>query len=404
MRWMLVLALLLLSACEGDELATTVVERGEFVIDIETTGDLRAVNSRAVSRPRRGGWRSQIVSLAPEGSVVAEGDFLVQFDTAEATRDLEEKRNSLANAEAELASERATTTSSLAELESALQNREISYEQAKIRFDQMKYEAEIRRREQELELRKAELALQESRDKIESQRVVQAANLRKAELAVEQAKQEVAEQEKVLAALTLTAPTAGLVVYKEVWGPSGEAKVKVGDTPWPGQDIIEIPDLSQMMVQTKVNEVDIHRVSEGLEVEVTIDALADTTFTGKITSVATLAKREGNSEVKSFAVEVEVVGSDPRLRPGMTATCRIVVERVADAVYIPLESVFEEEGRTICYVVDGASQARDIVLGARNADHVIVQEGVSAGERVSLRDPNVPLEDVGGEPPPAAAD
>jgi len=393
---------LLLAACATPELESVPVECGEFVIDIHTRGEVRAVEFREVSKPRKGGWsRSQIVQMAPEGSVVEEGDFLIQFDTAEAERDLAEKENELKDARANLATERATAASRMAELRSQLQNQEFSHEQARIKFEQMQYEAEIRQREQELELKKAELALQEAQEKIESQRIVDEANLRKAQLAVTQAEAELTKQQEVLESLTVTAPIAGLVVYKEIWNQGGgRAKVKVGDTPWAGMPLIEIPDLDEMMVQTKVNETDINRVGKGQRVSITVDALPDTTFSGEVTNIATLAKREGDSDVKNFDVEVRVEGTDPRLRPGMTAQCRVETARHPDVCWIPLEAVFEDEGETICWVVDGTADRRVIQLGPRNDDFVVVESGLEPDERVSLRDPTRALEEIGGDPPP----
>lgn len=168
-------------------------------------------------------------------------------------------------------------------------------------------------------------------------------------------------------------------------------------TPWPGQELVEIPDLSRMKVSTKVNEVDAHRVAVDQEVVVEIDALAELELAGRLSSVATLAKREGQSEVKSFDVEVLLDDGDERLRPGMTASCRILVERYESELSVPLEAVFALEGRTVCYVVGGGIEEREVVLGARNEDFVVVVEGLSPGEHVSLRDPHVPVGDVGEE-------
>lgn len=381
------------------DLPTYEVKRGPFVVDIQTSGELKALNSRVVTRPRIRWSRSQIVKLAPEGSMVEEGDFLIQFDTSESMSRVEEKRNELQNALAELEREKANMAAELARLESELKRQEYAYEQAKIRYEQMKYEAEIRRREQELELKKAELALQQARDKVEAQKVIREANLRKAELRVEQARLELKKAEEELASQTLTAPIGGLVVYKEVWGPSGRAKVKVGDTPWPGQALIEIPDLSVMQVQTKVNEVEVNRVAPGQQVVIKIDALPEETFYGKVDHVATLAKREKESEVKTFDVLVTIEGEDQRLRPGMTASCQIITDRLTDVLYVPLESVFEKDGQTICYVLASDPEPRPVKVGPKNSDYIVVEEGLQEGDKVTLWDPTRPLEEIGKEPP-----
>lgn len=380
------------------DIATYEVARGEFIVSIKSTGELKALNSQVVSVPRSVRSNLQIVRMAPEGSVVRAGDFLVQFDPTQAQQKLDEKNNALENAIAELESQKASIASNMAQLESALQTQRYSYEQAKLRYEQMKFEAEVRRREQEINLRKAEIALKQAEEKIEAQKQIDAANLEKARLQVEQARLQVQEAKRDLESLTLTAPIDGLVVYKEIWGPSGRAKVKVGDSPWRGQPLIEIPDLSVMQVKTSVNEVDVSRVAIGQQVRIKLDALPEPEFYGTVTQVATLATRKRNSSVKEFEVMVLIDGSDPRLKPGMTASVEIITDRLQDVVFVPLESVFQKDEQTIVYMA-GSKKPVPVQVGPKNADFVVIESGLQPGVRICLRDPTQPLEDIGGEEP-----
>jgi HlyD family secretion protein len=365
--------------------ATALARRGEFVVDIATTGQVEAVHSRVVSRRRVGqSWNAaQIVQLAPEGSVVKEGDFLAQLDMAETTQQLEETRNTLLNARAELSRQTAESAARRAELESAVLTAQYSHEQARLRTEAMKFEAEVRRREQELELKKSELSLQEAKDRLEAQQVIAQAEREKAEFAVRQAQLQVTQAEEALAAMTITAPEPGLVVYKSF----RQGKIKVGDQAWPGMDLIELPDLSQMQVRTRVNEVDVRQVAADQEVTVRVDALSGQEFAGKVTRVAALARTEGDAKVKVFDVDVLLTGPAGELRPGMTAQCRIVVERKADVVTVPLEAVFERDGQSVVFVVPGDGRPVPVKIGARSDDFVEIASGLSGGEAVALRDP-----------------
>lgn len=380
------------------EIASQEVQKGEFIVNIEVKGELKALNSQAVTVPRSITSNIQIIRLAAEGSVVKAGDFLVQFDPTQARQKLEEKLNALNNALAELASQKASIASNMAQLESALQTQRYSHEQATLRFEQMKYEAEAKRREQEINLRKAELALKQAEEKIDAQKKIDAANLHKANLQVERARLELGEAERELEALTLKAPIDGLVVYKEIWGPSGVAKVKVGDTPWRGQELIEIPDLSVMQVKSSVNEVDVSRVAKGQQAMIHLDAFSEPVFYGTVSHIATLASRKRNSNVKEFEVMILVDGSDSRLKPGMSASVEIITDRIADAVYVPLESVFEKDGKTVVYPA-GSSKPVTVEVGSKNSDFIVINSGLRPGQRVSLRDPTVPLEQIGTEAP-----
>ncbi|NUO78694.1 efflux RND transporter periplasmic adaptor subunit [candidate division KSB1 bacterium] len=380
------------------EVATSEVQQGEFLVTIKVKGELKALNSRSVSVPRSISSNIQIIRLAPEGNIVKADDFLVQFDPTQAQQKVDEKKNALDNALAERESQKVSIASNLAQLESSLLTQRYSHEQARLRFEQMKFEADAKRREQEINLRKAELALKQAEEKIASQKKIDEANLHKANLQVERARLELTEAEREYESLTLKAPIDGLVVHKEIWGPSGIAKVKVGDTPWRGQELVEIPDLSVMQVKTSVNEVDVSRVSKGQQVKIKLDALPEPTFYGTVSQIATLASRKRNSNVKEFEVMVLVDGGDPRLKPGMSAAVEIVTDRIPDAVYTSLESVFEKEGKTVMYPA-GSTTAKVVEVGVKNSDFIVITSGVKAGEKVCMRDPTLPLEQIGNEAP-----
>lgn len=368
--------------------ATATAALGEFVVDIATSGQIEAVRSRNVSRKRiSGSWNgAQIVQLAPEGSLVKEGDFLAQLDMAESTQQLEQAKNALQNAQAELARQMAESASKQAELESAVLSQEYGHEQTKLRSEAMKFEAEVRRREQEFELKKSELSLQEARNRLTSQGVIAKAEQDKAEFQVRTAQLQVDQAQEALAAMTITAPEPGLVVYKSF----RQGKVKVGDQVWPGMDLIELPDLSRMQVRTRVNEVDVRQIAVDQEVLVKVDALDGQEFPGRVSRIATLARAEGEAKVKVFDVDVLLDGPAGDLRPGMTAQCRIVVARLADVVSVPLEAVFERDGASVVFLASANGQPTVVTLGQRSDDFVVVASGLSGGEAVSLRDPDQP--------------
>jgi multidrug efflux pump subunit AcrA (membrane-fusion protein) len=86
-------------------------------------------------------------------------------------------------------------------------------------------------------------------------------------------------------------------------------------------------------------------------------------------------------------VRVQVNESEPRLRPGMTARVEIEVEERKQALFIPLEAVFERDGRSVVYLEGRRPRAREVVVGPSSADFVVIEKGLARGERVLLRDP-----------------
>lgn len=380
-----------------NNISTFSSKRGEFIIDIRQKGELKAVKSTSVGIPRRVFGITRIVKIVEDGTMVKEGDFLVQFDTSEYENRLKQRQNELDNAKAELTSQKASIESQMEELENNLLIQQYTYEQSKIKYQQMKYEAPARQTEMELDFKKAELLLKQAKKKLESQKIIDEANISKAELKVKQAEMNLHESQKQLDELTLTAPKSGMVVLQNIWGPNGQEKVKVGSTPYPGMDLVSIPDLSVMLVKTQVNEIDISQIRIGQQVVISLDALEGPTFYGKVTNVATLARTELGSDVKVFDVEVIIDGSDERLKPGMTAQCKIVTDKIDNVLFIPLEAVFVKEDTTVVYVKKGEFKRRQVKVGSKNSDYVIIENGLSEGEEVALRDPTLPLEELGLE-------
>lgn len=100
--------------------------------------------------------------------------------------------------------------------------------------------------------------------------------------------------------------------------------------------LIQLPDLSSLKAIVQINEVDIAKISKGLRVEIRPDAFSDSIFTGKVETIANLAvNKERSSKIKVFPVEILLNETDRNLLPGLTVSCRIIMDKVEDVLYIP---------------------------------------------------------------------
>jgi HlyD family secretion protein len=200
-------------------------------------------------------------------------------------------------------------------------------------------------------------------------------------------KLELARQQ--LARCEVTADVPGIVVYRDVFFGSEQRKPQVGDQVWANQPLLILPDVSRMVVETRVRETDVHKLGQDQKVSVRVEAYPDLQLTGRVTLIGSLAQEERDRpRAKFFGVTIELEGSDPRLRPGMTARAEIEVEEKAEALVVPLEAVFEKGSGPYSYVVSRRRlERRNVVLGPSNRDFVVIEQGLSAGERVALREP-----------------
>jgi HlyD family secretion protein len=196
-------------------------------------------------------------------------------------------------------------------------------------------------------------------------------------------------------AMTIKSPCAGIVLYGDprqrmYWG-GQQMELKVGGKVHPHNPLLTIPDLSSYKVNLQVNEGDVNKVSAGLKVNIKPEAIPNTSFTGKVTKVSRVsgqqqwwASSDGGSK---FDVEIEMDGTDPRIRPGMKCKAEILIEEVKGVVFVPIDSIFEKDGKTLCYVVASPPTAREVKPGRANQDVIEILEGLKEGERVTLFDP-----------------
>ena len=189
--------------------------------------------------------------------------------------------------------------------------------------------------------------------------------------------------------MTVTSPSPGIAILEENW--STDQKIAVDDQLWDGWPMISLPDLSVMKAEIPVNEVDIAKIDTSLDAYIRMDAFPDTSFHGVVTEVSTLARaKERGSSVKVFDVVVTLDETDATLMPGMTVSCVIVVDRITDTLFIPLEALFKKNGKNIVYVKKGSGfESRQVEIGQENQDFVIITQGLEEGDSIALIDPSI---------------
>ena len=174
------------------------------------------------------------------------------------------------------------------------------------------------------------------------------------------------------------APFAGTVT---------EAHTLPGDQVSAGATAFRVDNLSSLLVDVKVSEVDINSVSIGQPVTITFDAVLGKEYHGEIVEVTQAGTVE--SGVVNFTVTVELTDADAAVKPGMTAAVNIVVEELQDVLLVPNRAVRLVEGERVVYVlVDGQSVKKEIRLGSSSDTMSIVAGGdIKEGDTIILNPP-----------------
>jgi hypothetical protein len=180
-------------------------------------------------------------------------------------------------------------------------------------------------------------------------------------------------------------PSNGIAIIRENWM-TGQ-KLKVGDQPG-GGSLIDLPDMSEMLADVKINEVDISKIVPGLKVTIKADAYSDSTYVGEITTIANLAQNKDDSKIKIFPVQIKIDGIHKSLLPGLTVSCNIRIREIKDVLFIPVEGIFKAQGIEYVYIKSGSGfKRKDVKVGAINTDFAVVSEGLTEKDEIALADP-----------------
>lgn len=373
---------------------TVEVRKGEFTGYLVLRGQLQAARSTTISAPYVGG-DLKIVKLAHNGAQVKKGDVLIQFDTSKPEQELGQLRSDLKAAQAAIEQSRALARMKEEQDKTDVMTARYDVEAAKLDASKQEILSKIDGQEAKLKLADAEQTLAQKEAQFKSDQAGAAADLESKKQKRDKALYEVNRAERLIAAMTLRAPSEGLVTLMNNWragGPFGNgAEFKEGDTAWAGAAIAELPDLSTLQLGARVDEIDRGRVKVGDATIARVDALPDRAFNARVTRISPLASTDFSSGwpfPRNFRMEFSLDQTDARLRPGMSVNLRIAVERMPNAILIPPEAAFLKSGQTVAYVQHGSSfEERPIEVAKRSEGQLEVAKGLEPGDTVATRDP-----------------
>lgn len=363
------------------------VKHGKFKISVTTTGDLETEKSQAIQGPSGlrefGIWRVEINDMVPDGTVVDSGDWVADLDKSELTTKKQDLKSELDKLESQYTKTKLDTSMTLRQAREEIINLEYAVEEQKIRLEQSKYEPPATQRQIKIDLERSKRELEQVRENYKLKLAKAKADMQEVTASLNKTRRRYKKLQDIMDEFTITAPEGGMVVYKR--SSRGE-KQGVGSQMSVWDNVVaELPDLSEMISKTYVNEVDISKVKEGQKAMVGIDAFPDKEYPGKVISVANIGQQMKNSNAKVFEVEIELYEEDKLLRPAMTTKNEIITD-VHDSVnYVPLEAVFHNE--ELSYVITSDNTRYEVKLGKSNENEIIIKQGVSREDRVYIKPP-----------------
>jgi HlyD family secretion protein len=370
--------------------ATAEVMRGEYLDSLPVRGEVKALRSITMAAPGEIGGL-QIVKIVSDGAQVKKGDSIVEFDKTRTEQELAQHKSALRSAQAEIEQARAQTRLVEEQDLTAVMKARFEVDTSKLEAGKQEILSTIDGAKARLKVADAEQKLREAEEKQKANETSAKATIEGKTQAREKALFDVKRAEHSLTLMTIRSPADGVITLVQLWRNEGQAAFKPGDQAWPGAPIAELPDMSTIRVSSRADETERGRLRDGQPVSVQLDAIPDRPFTGRITQISAIATTDFSSGWpfrRNFNIEIALDQSDPRLRPGMTAQITIIVDRLENAITIPVQASFQKSGHTLAYVLHGTKfEERTIEVGRRNGDRILVARGLNSGERVALQDP-----------------
>ncbi len=391
----LIIALVLYSVLSGKEkevVLETEVQEGQFEISVMVTGELQAIRETEIQAPSQLRSRNlrirsvKIQDLIPEGTVVDSGQWVATLDRSEADNSLKDILDNLEQKQSEYMRTKLDTTMQLRELRDQLINLKFAMEEAEITLEQSKFEPPATIRQAEIELEKATRAFEQAEKNYGLKEQQAKAEMREAELNMARDRRSKEEMEAVLQKFDIYAPASGMVIYKKDW--SGQKRTAGTEINTWDLAVATLPDLSTMISMTYVNEIDISKLKKGQPVKIGVDAFPEKEFTGEVIEVANIGQQLPNTDAKVFEVRIALNERDTILRPSMTTSNQVITQVLDSVLYVPLEAVHANDSLTYVYTRSGKKQV--VVLGESNENHIVVEMGLSKGDKLYLSMPEEP--------------
>lgn len=343
------------------------IKRQDLKDGVTANGEIQALSRVNVGTTVTGEIKAIHVK---DGQTVKAGDLLVTLDQERFKQDLNRAELSLRMTRQDQENAEATFSKQLG----TFQRQQALHDQGLISLDQF----------QDVKLAKdnADIALQ------------------RAKVAVQQAQSQVALAQDALEKTELRAPMAGRVTGLKA--EKGETAI-AGQTNIASAVLMVISDMSELLAECKISELEVAKLKPGQPAEVQVDAIPGMVFQGRVVNVATSSDRSptqsmnSNQEAQNYKVRVQLAGAAEdlaRLRPGMSARVAVLANEVKQVVAVPLQAVLEREdrsgglglmarSRSVVYVLKGdVAEERVLRLGVSTRRAAEVLEGIKEGEQI----------------------
>ena len=208
-----------------------------------------------------------------------------------------------------------------------------------------------------------------------------------AKVGVQRARLNLQEAEEQLAYTRIESPIDGMVITRNI--EPGEIVTAGVTSTVNGESQLTIAQMDRLLLTLDLNQVDVAKVALGQPARILLDAYPGKEVPGTVTQIAAAGHLDSTRGIDVFTVEVEIdpAGAGVDIKPGMTAEVRVTIGQYPAVVKLPIETVFEEEGKSYVYKVtgegdDATREKVEVAVGHRSEREVEITSGVTEGDKI----------------------
>lgn len=370
---------------------TAKVSRGTFSSLVFSSGQLESEKSENINIPDKLKdrnlriWELAITDIIDEGTPVDSGDYVATLDHQAVEEQIKLAQDDIDKTLSEYEDSKIDSNLNLSNQRDVIVNARLDVTEKKIVTDESIYESPSIQKKAAMDFDKATRKLAQEKNAYILKKKQEVNKVDRKYINYRQVLDRHTELEKLFNALVIKSPKAGILTYyKYPWGEVVKTGSKVNMY---NSIIATIPDMSDLISRTYINEIDISKVKVGQKVKIGIDAFPDKHLDGQVMSVANVGQAMPNSDAKVFEVKVKIFGKDKELKPAMTTSNTIEVGAFSDTLMVATDAVFENDSLKYVYLGKENPVKQIVWLGDENENYVLVKKGLKEGDEVWLNEP-----------------
>lgn len=303
---------------------TVSVQRGTFNAIIFSSGQLESEKSVSIEIPEKLKDRNlriyelSITDMVEEGTWVDSGDYVATLDHKAVEEQLKAAQDEMDKTLSQYEDSKIDSNLNLSNHRDLIINARLDLAEKKIIMEESVYESPSIQKKASMDNDKAVRKLEQEQKAYFLKSKQEVNKVDRQYINYRQILERSQELEKLFNSLEITAPKTGILTYfKYPWGEIIKTGTKVGIY---NSTIATIPEMTNLISRTYINEIDISKIKIKQKVKLGIDAFPDKELTGEVISVANIGQAMPNSDAKVFEVKIKIFGKDKDLKPACSQT------------------------------------------------------------------------------------